>query len=71
MLYKINYFPITQCVPGVFVLPVETNLHIIALVCLILYFMPRLCRILYFMLGLCLDFATTRPSATVKHEERI
>jgi hypothetical protein len=61
MLYKINYLPITRSVPGVFVLPVETNLHNIALVCLILYFMP----------GLCLDFATTRPSATMKHEERL
>jgi hypothetical protein len=61
MLHKINYLPITQSVPGVFVLPVGTNLHNIALVCLILYFMP----------GLCLDFATTRPSTIVKHEERL
>jgi hypothetical protein len=61
MLYKINYLPITRSVPGVFVLLVETNLHNIALVYLTLYFMP----------GLCLDFATTRPSATVKHEERL
>jgi hypothetical protein len=61
MLHKINYLPITRSVLGVFVLPVETNLYNIALVCLIVYFMP----------GLCLDFATTRPSATVKHEERL
>jgi hypothetical protein len=61
MLYKINYLPITRSVPGVFVLLVETNLHNIALVCLILYFMPEL----------CLDFATTRPWITVKHEERL
>jgi hypothetical protein len=61
MLYKINYLPITQSVTGVFVLPVETNSHNIVLVCLILYF----------ILGLCLDFATTRPSATMKHEERL
>jgi hypothetical protein len=55
MLHKIYYLPITRSVPGVFVLPVETNLHNIVLVCLFLYF----------MLGLCLDFAT-RPLATVK-----
>jgi hypothetical protein len=61
MLHKIDYLPITRSVPGVFVLPVETNLHNFALVCLNLYFMP----------GLCLDFATTRPSATVKQEERL
>jgi hypothetical protein len=61
MLYKINYLPIIQSVPGVFVLPVETNLYNTALVCLILYF----------MLGLCLDFVPTRLSATVKHEERL
>jgi hypothetical protein len=61
MLYKINYLPITRSVPGVFVLPVETNLYNIALVCLILHFMP----------GLCLDFATTRSLATVKHEDRL
>jgi hypothetical protein len=61
MLHKINYLPITQSVPGVFVLPVETNLHNSVLVCLFLYF----------MLGLCLDFAITRPSATMKQEERL
>jgi hypothetical protein len=61
MLYKINYLPMTRSVPKAFVLPVETNLHNIALVCLILYF----------MLGLYLDFATTRPLASVKHEERL
>ena len=60
MLHKINYLPIIQSVPGIFVLPVETNLNNIILVCLILYFMPRL----------CLDFATARPLATVKHEEK-
>jgi hypothetical protein len=61
MLYKINYLPITRSVPRIFVLPVEINLHNIVLVCLILYFMP----------GLCLDFTITRPSATMKHEERL
>jgi hypothetical protein len=61
MLYKINYLPITRSVPGVFILPIETNLHNIALACLILYFMPALCP----------DFATISSSATVKHEERL
>jgi hypothetical protein len=61
MLHKINYLPFTQSVPGVFVLPEGRNLHNIVLVCLILYF----------MLGLCLHFATTRPRATMKHEERL
>jgi hypothetical protein len=61
MLHKINYLPITRSIPGVFILPEGTNLHNIVLVCLILYFMP----------GLCLDFATTRPLATIKHEERL
>jgi hypothetical protein len=61
MLYKINDLPITRSILGFRVLPVETNLHNIALVCLILYFMP----------GLYLDFATTRSSATMKHDERL
>jgi hypothetical protein len=61
MLHKIYYLPITQSVPGVFVLLVETNLLNIVLVCLFLYFMP----------GLCLDFVTTRLSATMKQEERL
>jgi hypothetical protein len=61
MLHKIYYLPIIRSVPGVFVLPIETNLHNIVLVYLFLYFMP----------GLCLDFATTRPSATMKQEERL
>ena len=61
MLHKIYYLPITQSVPGVSVLLVEKNLHNIVLVCLFLYFMP----------GLCLDFAITRPLATMKQEERL
>jgi hypothetical protein len=61
MLHKIYYLPIIQSILGVFVLPIETNLYNIVLVCLFLYF----------MLGLCLDFATTRPSATVKQDERL
>jgi hypothetical protein len=51
MLHKIYYLPITRSVPGIFVLPVETNLHNIVLICLFCkisifhaWIMPRFCN---------------------------
>jgi hypothetical protein len=58
MLHKIYYLPITQSVLGVFVLPVEINLHNIVLVCLFCkisifhtWIMPRFCN--YKAVGNC------------------
>jgi hypothetical protein len=34
MIHRIYYLPIIQSVPGILVLPVETNLYNIVLVCL-------------------------------------